>query len=342
MDAKFEMQVLLRHYWKQGFNATDAVRKINEVEGEGTSVIRTAQTWFKRFSEGNMSLERKEGSGRPSTVDPSALLKAVESNPQESARKLAIKLNLSKTTVVDHLHNLGKIYKRCQETPHDLTPAQIERRLNVCKDLLQNPQDMRFFRRIITCDEKIIYLRNPNTSKQWLSKGQSSLPVVKRGRFDKKVMLCVWWNYEGIIHFEVVPGSQMINAEYYTHQLERMYEKLKQKYPALVNRKRALLQQDNAKPHTAFITKKKLEELDGIELLKHPAYSPDLAPSDYHLFRAMAHFLKGRNFDDIQDVEKGCQDFFSSKTKEWYRRGIEQLVERWMATVDHNGLYFQL
>jgi hypothetical protein len=51
-----------------------------------------------------------------------------------------------------------------------------------------------------------------------------------------------------------------------------------------------LLQQDNTKPHTAAATKKKCEELE-LELLPHPAYSPDLAPSDYYLFRSMAHFL---------------------------------------------------
>ena len=56
-----------------------------------------------------------------------------------------------------------------------------------------------------------------------------------------------------------------------------MYEKLKEKYPSLTNRKRVLLQQDNAKPHTANRTAEKIVELEGIELLPHPAYSPDLA-----------------------------------------------------------------
>jgi hypothetical protein len=56
---------------------------------------------------------------------------------------------------------------------------------------------------------------------------------------------------------------------------------LLEKYPSLVNGKRALLQQDNARPHTVKNTTQKIEELEVIELLLYPAFSPDLAPSDY-------------------------------------------------------------
>ena len=47
----------------------------------------------------------------------------------------------------------------------------------------------------------------------------------------------------------------------------------------------------------------KIQDLEGIKLLPHPAYSPDLEPSDYHLFRSTAHFLRGRNFESIETVE---------------------------------------
>jgi hypothetical protein len=42
----------------------------------------------------------------------------------------------------------------------------------------------------------------------------------------------------------------MINAEVYPQQLEKLYMVLLEKYTAVVNRKRVLLQQDNARPHT--------------------------------------------------------------------------------------------
>jgi Transposase (partial DDE domain) len=85
--------------------------------------------------------------------------------------------------------------------------------------------------------------------------------VVKQKSFERKVMLCIWWNFEGVIHFELVPEGLAINAQLYSQQLERMYAALGERYPALVNRKRVLLQQDNARPHTAHLTQEKIAEL---------------------------------------------------------------------------------
>jgi len=44
-----------------------------------------------------------------------------------------------------------------------------------------------------------------------------------------------------------------------------------------------LFSHDNAPAHRALATQKKLAYL-GFHFIDHPPYSPDLAPSDYHLF----------------------------------------------------------
>ena len=66
---------------------------------------------------------------------------------------------------------------------------------------------------------------------------------------------------------------------------------------------------DNAKPHVGKVVKEKLEELDW-ELLPHPPYSPDLAPSDYHLFRSLSNDLRGKNFQGESDLKRYLQNFF--------------------------------
>jgi len=50
-------------------------------------------------------------------------------------------------------------------------------------------------------------------------------------------MLSIFWNYEGIILFDLLSHSQTINSEYYCDLLERLYVILRERYPAIVNRK---------------------------------------------------------------------------------------------------------
>jgi histone-lysine N-methyltransferase SETMAR len=176
--------------------------------------------------------------------------------------------------------------------------------------------------------------------KQWLDRGQLPVPVAKRERFEKKILLCVWWNYEGLTYYELVPNDRTINAEVYSQQLEKMYTVLLEKYPALVNRKRVVLQQDNALPHTAKKSLQKIEELEGIELLPHPAFNPDLEPSDYYLFCSMAQFLRGNKFQSLADAEIAIGEFFASKDKEWFYQAFKELAEKWAKTIEHEGLYF--
>ena len=62
---------------------------------------------------------------------------------------------------------------------HDLTAKQTGERVKICKERHANLQDQRFYRRIVTCDEKWMYLLNTNKSNQWLSPGQPAQLVVR-------------------------------------------------------------------------------------------------------------------------------------------------------------------
>jgi hypothetical protein len=69
-----------------------------------------------------------------------------------------------------------------------------------------------------------------------------------------------------------------INAARYIQTLNKLRCPLHEKRP---NKETVILQRNNARTRTARLTLKRIQ--NGWELLSHPSYSPDLAPSDYHL-----------------------------------------------------------
>lgn len=339
-EEKIRIRGVLLHYWQKDLTAKAAAEEICRVEGERTIHRNTAAKWFARFNDGDYSLSDRSRSGRPRVVDDEALVEKLNDDNHASTRELSAMLGSSQSTINGRLTQLGYVSKRPRQTPHNLTDVQSQKRVDICKQLLQNPLDDRFWRRIITCDEKWIFYYNPDKRRQWVLYDEEAEPVVKQSRFGSKAMVCVWWNFEGVLYFELVSDGRSINADLYSEQLDRVYNILKGQYPAMINRERALLLHDGA-PARALLTQAKIEELDGLEILPHSAYSPDLAPSDYGLFRSMATFLRGKRFDKIDDVEKACREFFASKSKEWYRDEIRKLAERWIKVIESNGQYFK-
>jgi histone-lysine N-methyltransferase SETMAR len=89
-------------------------------------------------------------------------------------------------------------------------------------------------------------------------------------------------NAQNVLLVEFMPRGTTINAESYCATLRRL------RY-AIQNRRRRLLSSgvmllhDNGYPHAAARTQAMLEEFVW-EVFEHPAYSPDLAPSDFHFF----------------------------------------------------------
>ena len=90
--------------------------------------------------------------------------------------------------------------------------------------------------------------------------------------------------------------------------------------------------------HTSLATCQKLLRL-GWEVMLHPPYSPDLAPSDYYLFRSLQNSLNGKTFNDDEAVKSHLVQFFANKDQKFYERGIMKLPERWQKAIEQNGKY---
>ncbi|EFN79708.1 Histone-lysine N-methyltransferase SETMAR, partial [Harpegnathos saltator] len=104
-------------------------------------------------------------------------------------------------------------------------------------------------------------------------------------------------------------------------------------------RDKVILLHDNARPHVTKSVKETLEALRW-EVLPHAVYPPDCAPSDYHLFRSMAHALADEFFNSYENVEKWISDWIASKDEPFFPRGIRLLTERWEKVIANDGQYF--
>jgi len=102
-------------------------------------------------------------------------------------------------------------------------------------------------------------------------------------------MLCLWWDWKEIVHYELLPPGQTINSNIYCQQLEKLRQAIWRKRPELINRKGIVFHHD--RPHTSLATRQELREY-GWKFLMHPSYRPD-APSDYHLFRSLQNSFEG-------------------------------------------------
>ncbi|KAJ4439329.1 hypothetical protein ANN_07451 [Periplaneta americana] len=98
-----------------------------------------------------------------------------------------------------------------------------------------------------------------------------------------------------------------------------------------------VLLHDNARPHTARDTQNLISKF-GREQIDHPPYSPDLAPSDFHLFLHLKKFLGGQRFDGDDEVKTAVREWFASQ---FYKEGIERLVPRLDKCLNNGGDYVE-
>ena len=86
------------------------------------------------------------------------------------------------------------------------------------------------------------------------------------------------------------------------------------------------------------MTRQKLLQ-HGWEVLIHLLYSPDIAPSDFHLFGSSQNSLRGKNFNSLEDCKRYLEQFFAQKDKKFWEDGIMELPEKWQKVLEQKSEY---
>lgn len=339
-DKVFLRGVLL-HYFNMKKSAAESHRILVEVYGEHALAEQTCRKWFARFKSGDFELEDKERPGQPKKFEDEELKSLLDEDPCQTLQDLAELLRVDFSTVSKRLKAMGMIQKQGNWVPYELKPRDVERRFFTCEQLLERQKRKGFLHQIVTGDEKWIHYDNPKRRKSWVKPGQPSTSTAKSNIHGSKLMLCIWWDQRGVIYYELLKPNETITGERYRTQLMRLTRALKEKRPEYGDRHdKIIFLHDNARPHVAKPVKTYIETTKW-EVLPHPPYSPDIAPSDYHLFRSMSHGLSEEHFTSYEDCKKWVDSWIASKDDSFFRRGIRMLPERWGKVVANDGQYFE-
>ncbi|KAF7493633.1 Histone-lysine N-methyltransferase SETMAR [Sarcoptes scabiei] len=336
---KKKLRYILQYHYDRKDRAEKAAEKICETYGYKTISKVDAKKWYQQFAYGKVKEENEEQpSEEPIVTDSDRIKEFIESDRHASLSLIAKSLKIDQSTVQGCLQKFGLKKRYDVWLPEELTQKNLLDRINVCDWLLKRCQYDLFLQRMVTGDVKFITYENVNR-KRSLSKRENpnqSLGNSSSSDDFQKVLLCVWWDYMGIIHYELLPPDQKLTADLFSEQLDRLKEAIDLKRPELAQYGVVLLY-DNARPHINLNTRLKIVDL-GWEVLLHPPNSPDLSPCDYYLFKSLQNSLNHVKLTSKEDVENHIVKFFN-KPQDFYTNGMMGLSSKWSEVIEQNGAY---
>ncbi|UYV75121.1 hypothetical protein LAZ67_12002547 [Cordylochernes scorpioides] len=195
-----------------------------------------------------------------------------------------------------------------------------------------NPE---LLKRVITGDETWIYGFDSETTQQasaWHFKNEPRPKKSRKAPSKVKVMLTVFFDYQGIVHHEFQQQGSTITADSYLGVLRRLREAIRQKRLELWRSKLWILHHDNAPAHTALKISKFLQDYS-TSVFPQPPYSPDLAPCDFFFFGKLKKKFKGRKFQSIEEIKVESKKALKAIPKTDYQRCFADWKKRSLSRI---------
>ena len=152
-------------------------------------------------------------------------------------------------------------------------------------------------------------------------------------------MATIFWDSEGLLLIDYMPHKTTITGQYYADLMPKLRQAIRDKRRGKLT-KGVMLLHDNAPVHKARVAQAAIQQ-NGFEQLAHPPYSPDLAPSDYYLFRHLKSYLRGKRFTDDMELKSATETWFDEQSKEFFFEGIDSLKSKWTKCIAVEGDYIE-
>lgn len=302
VHTSIAQRIIIKFLAREGVKPSEILWRLTAQFEENTLSRTQVFDWHKHFTKGREKVENESHRRCPQISITETNIRAIGDliegdrrlTVSEIASEVGISYGSTKTIITT---DLGFRKVSARRVPRLLKAEQKTARLEICQRLLARyaEQGESFLKCIVTCDETWVHHYTPESkqaSMEWRKKEEAA-PVKAKTRLSAgKVLSTVFWDYRGVLHVDFLHERRTVNAEYYCQLLDEAKQAYRRKRRGQPIRNVILLH-DNARPHTAAVTREKLEKMFWTPL-EHPPYSPDLSPCDYHLFGPLKEALGGQ------------------------------------------------
>ena len=346
--AKCEVRSVIRFLTAKGLTAAEIHRQLTEVYGESVMSEGKVRQWCRSFKEGRSNVHDEDRSGRPSVASEN-LVERIDVKIRENRRFTITELSeqfpeVSRTVLYELVTKELQYRKVCARwVPKMLTETHKQKRMQSARLILERYErdGDEFLSHIVTGDETWIAYSNVETKRRSMQWRHSDSPKPKKfmQTHGKKQMATVFWDEKGILLVDFLEQGQTVTSERYCQTLRNLRRAIQNKRRGMLSSGIVFLH-DNARPHTAHRTVELLEQFKW-EIFDHPPYSPDLAPSDYHLFPSLKMWLGSQCFVDNNELQSAVKNWFSAQAADFYKTGIKKLLSRYSKCLERDGDYVE-
>ena len=305
MSMAYEQRSVIHFLWSKGRTPIKIHRGMQPTYGERCLALRSVRWWCSEFKNGRENLNDNERAGRPSvsmTDNNTARVGAmVKAERRVRIKDITQELDIFSGSALNIIHEcLGYRKVSCRWVPKHLDDVMKVKRMIASLNHLQRyaEEGDNFLDRIVTGDETWVLHYTPESKQQSMVWKHPQSPVRKKFRpapSVHKVILTAFSDCRGPLVMDFMPRGTTINADKYCSTLSLLRATIRKKRRGILDVDNVIILHGNARPHVANKTLNKLRKFHW-ELSEHPPYSPDLAPSDFHLFSPLKKFLAGQRF----------------------------------------------
>ena len=347
-SSKVEYRAVFRYLYLKGKTGKEIHSELAVVYGSSAPSYAQVKFWVGELKRGRTSVEDEARPGRPLDSTDEEMCKKVRdlvySDRRIPVKEIAQALGISHGSVSTILHDhLGMRKLTALWVLISLSDEQMATRASVCSALLKRFRSKDYFLlRLVTVDETWVHYYEPENkaqSRQWVGPGSPRPKNFMTQPSAGKVMATVFWDAKGVIMLDILPKRSTITGVYSANLLDQLRTAIREKRRGKLS-KGVLLQQDNARVHTCKVAMAGVER-NGYELIPHPAYSPDLAPSDFFLFPNLKNDIRGLRFRSDEEVVTAVEECVNGKDPDVFSSGLMALEQRWSKCITLEGNYVE-